>query len=413
VKERRFAMSFRKEIVIIGAGVIGCSIAYDLAKRGVPSQIIERDSIAARASGKSWAVFSYPPDFLEMQGQPTDCLFSTSEGSVLPWLELVWLGYHRLPDVALDLKETGGIDVGFSELPYIVVALTESEEKDCKALLSLIRSAGYYEAYWIDENGIRAIFPDISRRVRGGLALPYFQVEPYQYTLGLAQAAERRGANFRQGEVVGFRRQGSKVTSAILATGTEVEADVFILAVGPWSGQVTSRLEKGIPVVINREQCLRVEIPKRLPPYALQLATGNALIPKINGSIILGYAGRTDLQTNFDVSLTTEEGKNKILEDIVDLLPSLLEAKITEHRGDFECWSPPPNRIQPVIGRLPEWDNAYIATRFGTMGMMMSLGAGQVMADLIIAEGRIPDRLRTMMEVLSPARQSGITRTGN
>jgi len=404
-------MSFRKEIVIIGAGVIGCSIAYDLAKRGVPSQIIERDSIAARASGKSWAVFSYPPELLGLQGQPTDRLFSTSEGSLFPWLELVWLGYHRLPDVVLDLKETGGIDVGYGELSYILVALTESEEKDCKALLSLIRSTGYHEGYWVDENDLRAIFPDISRRVRGGLALPYFQVEPYQYTLGLAQAAEKRGANFRQGEVVSFRCQGSMVTSAILATGTEVEADVFILALGPWSGQGTSRLGKEIPVVINREQCLRVEIPKRLPPYALQLDAGNSVIPKVNGSIILGYAGITDLQTNFDVSLTTEEVKSKIVEDAVDLLPSLLEAKITEYRGDFECWSPPPNRIQPVIGRLPEWDNAYIATRFGTMGMMMSLGAGQLMADLVIAEGRLPDRVKTMMEVLSPARVDTLTKS--
>jgi len=76
---------------------------------------------------------------------------------------------------------------------------------------------------------------------------------------------------------------------------------------------------------------------------------------------------------------------------------------LIEHRGDFEGWAPAPNNIQPVIGRLQEWDNAYIAARFGTLGMMLSLGAGQVMADLIIGEGRIPDRVKNMMEVLSPA----------
>lgn len=62
----------QKEVVIIGAGVIGCSIAYHLAQRGVPSQIIESDSIAARASGKSWAVFAYPPRYLGFEGQPPD-----------------------------------------------------------------------------------------------------------------------------------------------------------------------------------------------------------------------------------------------------------------------------------------------------------------------------------------------------
>jgi glycine/D-amino acid oxidase-like deaminating enzyme len=92
-----------------------------------------------------------------------------------------------------------------------------------------------------------------------------------------------------------------------------------------------------------------------------------------------------------------------LLTDALDLLPTLNEAKLVEQRGDFEGWSPPPRRIQPVLGRLPEWDNVYIATRFGTLGMMMSLGAGRVMADLIIAGGRVPVRFKNMMGVLSPA----------
>jgi len=130
-----------KEVVIIGAGVIGCSIAYHLARQGVPSQIIERDSIAARASGKSWAVFAYPPRVLAMEGKPSDQLFSMPEGGVRPWVELFWLGYHRLPDVVLDLKEKGGIDTRYGELTRIIIALSESEEES-----SYIRKlAGRYQ----------------------------------------------------------------------------------------------------------------------------------------------------------------------------------------------------------------------------------------------------------------------------
>ncbi|HSB71217.1 MAG TPA: hypothetical protein VLT62_17965, partial [Candidatus Methylomirabilis sp.] len=72
-------------------------------------------------------------------------------------------------------------------------------------------------------------------------------------------------------------------------------------------------------------------------------------------------------------------------------------------RGDLECWSPPPRRIQPVLGRHPAWDNVYIATRFGTLGMMMSLGTGRVMAELILAGGHAPPRFKKMLEVLRPA----------
>jgi len=183
---------------------------------------------------------SRPAQLCRRHNITSSVLFSAPEGGVRPWLELVWLSYYRLPDITLDLKERGGINIGYSELPWIRVALTESEEKDYRDLLSLIRGAGYYEGSWLEADDIKAIFPNVNPRARGGLVLPYHQVEPYEYTLGLAQAAEKMGANIRHGDAVGFRKQGAKVTSVILATGTEVEADVVVLAMGVWSGQGTS-----------------------------------------------------------------------------------------------------------------------------------------------------------------------------
>jgi len=393
----------QRAIAIIGAGAIGCSIAYHLAKRGVPSQVIERESIAARASGKSWAVFAYPPRFLGLEGQPQEQLFSMPAGSVSPWLELIWLGYHRLPDVALELRESTGIDIGYGALGWVRLALSEIQEEAHREALASLRSQGHHEGYWMEAPDLKALFPDITPQARGGLVLPYLQVEPYRYTLGLAQAAEKLGAQFRQGDVIGFRRQGTRTVAAILASGVEVAADVFVLATGPWSGRSTSWLGRELPILVNREQCVRMEVSRRLPPYGLTAPNGQTIVPKVNGDVILGHAGMPDLQTTLDVRLTTEEAKMLLLKDAVELLPSLGEAKLVEQRGDLECWSPPPRRIQPVLGRLPEWDNVYVATRFGTLGMMMSLGTGLVTAELVIGGGHAPGRFRRMLEVLSPA----------
>jgi len=357
------------------------------------------DSIANRASGKSWAVWSYPAHFLEIGSQATEQFFSMPVESVCPWLQLLWVGYYKLPDVALELKELGGVDVGYGELPFIMVAFTEDEEKTFKALLPFLREHGYYEGYWMEESDLKSLYPGINPLARGGAVLPYLQVEPYRYTLGLAQAAEKMGAIFRQGEAVGFRHQGSKITSATLATGTEVEGDVFVVAMGPWSGRGASCLGREMPITLNREQCLRMEVAENFPPYALVSSAGGTIIPKVDGSVILGNSGGFDLQQSFDVSLITEKAKMTLIENAIEILPSLSEAKLVEHRGDFEGWSPPPNTIQPVIGRMPDWDNAYIATRFGTLGMMMSLGTGRVMAELIINGGKPPARFKTMMDV--------------
>jgi heterodisulfide reductase subunit A-like polyferredoxin len=61
VMKQSLKMSKKHEIVILGAGAVGCSIAYHLAKKGIRSTIIEKEAIGSRASGKAWAVISYPP----------------------------------------------------------------------------------------------------------------------------------------------------------------------------------------------------------------------------------------------------------------------------------------------------------------------------------------------------------------
>jgi glycine/D-amino acid oxidase-like deaminating enzyme len=61
---RRPAISTRKDVIVVGAGVIGCSIAYHLGRRGISTCIVDRESIATRASGKAWAVFTYAPALL-------------------------------------------------------------------------------------------------------------------------------------------------------------------------------------------------------------------------------------------------------------------------------------------------------------------------------------------------------------
>ena len=69
-------MSTRKDVIVVGAGVIGCSIAYHLGRRGVSTCIVDRESIATRASGKAWAVFTYAPAMLAYE----KCVTTPSEG---------------------------------------------------------------------------------------------------------------------------------------------------------------------------------------------------------------------------------------------------------------------------------------------------------------------------------------------
>lgn len=73
-----------------------------------------------------------------------------------------------------------------------------------------------------------------------------------------------------------------------------------------------------------------------------------------------------------------------------------------EHRGDILSYGPDPIYQKPVIGPLSGWHNGYVATRFGGMGMVLSVGTGLIMADLI-ANNQVPYYARHLLDYLSPA----------
>jgi len=397
----------QSDVVIIGAGAIGCSIAYHLGKRGMRATVVERESIGTRASGKAWAVISYPPTLLaeeEMHQAVEDPAVvdpgAMPEGqSIADWHYLFSSSYERMPDLALEIAERGGIDVEYGESPNTLL-LTEADldQAGREALLAPYIRAGGTETGWLDATQLREVFPSLSPEWRAGITNPEGQVEPYKYTLGLAQAAEQLGANMKQGEAVGFETQGDRVTGLLLASGEILSGDHFVIAAGPWSRPIASQLGVDIPMRMLMAECIRVEVPGGLPFQTL-VAGDYWIIPKLNGEVILGpYVGSMSPRETYDNSLN-EELKLKALTECAAILPALEEAKLLEHRGDLLTMPAEAPFEKPTLGRLPEWRNGYVATHFGGLGINMSPAAGELMAELI-ATGKPPLRAARTLDHL-------------
>jgi len=407
-------MSKVKDVIVIGAGAIGCSTAYHLGRRGILAQVVDRESIAVRASGKAWAVFTYAPLWVAgedcitrpeeaAEGAPVDVGKTVPGVSVADWLFLHSASYDRMAEFAIELTERGGVDPEYCETPStrLMTARELEDRGGPQAVMEPIRAAGGVEADWIDGDALRAIFPSLNSVYAGGVVYPNGQVEPYRFSLSMAQAAEKLGAEFVQGEVVEFATQGDRITGVRLASGTELQADAVVLATGPWIGKLSAML--GCPIACRPvfSECLRVTMPGDFPLHGL--GAGDIwIVPKKNGEVILATYGVKDFvdRPDFDASLS-EETKLAALEGAAEVLPVLEDATIVEHRGDLLAMAPTPPYQKPVMGRFPGWRNAYVAARFGGDGVCMSPATGELMAELIDT-AQAPLRARHLFECLAP-----------
>jgi len=366
-------MPFR-DVAIIGGGVAGCSIAYHLAEKGLGSLIIERDAVASQASGKAWGVISPPENILlYMEGS------IYLKGSMLPCVPLSGEGLRRFPILAQELKEKTALDIEYSELPIIRAVFNEEDAESIKKRALELAKDGF-NIEWLEAEDVRKYAPGIAPGVLGGTYLPGHQVEPYRYTFALLQAAESKGATVKQAEALGFRCEKSRATSLILDNG-EVQADVFVLAMGPWTAQATSWLGCSLPMSVLRDQCLVVQPRAELPLYRISspLSDGVAIVPKVGGKVILGRV--THEEVDFDAT-PTESFKIEAMEAAIETMPALEDALLLEHRVGLEASQP--SGGLPLLGRLPHFDNIYIATWLSIFGIQWSAAVGRIIADLIV-----------------------------
>lgn len=397
-------MSTHKDIIIVGGGVIGCSIAYHLGKRGITSTIIERESIGARASGKAWAVISYPGTMMLFEkDEPENSLFSTAGvESFYHWNDLFSETYYRLEDIAIDLKNLGGMDIELGRGPIDALAFSEEACEFLKAAHKDLIAEGFYEMVWVEPADVKAVYPTINPSLLGGIRVPVYQVNAYKYTLGYAQAAEKMGAKIRQGNVVGFGSKSGRITSVKLETGKEIFADTVVIAMGPWSCEGTRWLGKELPVQLLLESCLIVKMPKHPPLHGFSDGI-TCFVPRVvEGEVIIGCPGLPHLRQDHWGTALSEEHKMELLTGAINMYPDVEEAEIVEYRGDLQGWAPKRPHAKPVLGRIPEWENGYTAFRFGTLGMCQSAAAGRIMAHMIDT-GEAPINNAEMMKSVDPA----------
>ena len=347
------------DVVIVGGGIVGIATAYFLGRAGVRSTVVERDAVGSHASGFAFGGLSP----LAGSGIPGPAFAVAAEGMRL----------HR--ELSQSLPQETGVNTEYRDTPNLALAFTEREVQHAKAGLAWQQAQRGYDVRWVEADQVQDIDRRISHKALGGVYVEgTAHVEPYRFVLALTHAAEKLGATIRHGTVTGIKRTGHRARGVLLENG-EIECNHVVLAVGPWSGAVSSWLDVPIEVRPLKGQILRLRAPGAPFPCSVGWE-GNYFATKPDGLL---WAGTTEEEAGFDAQPTTE-GRDQIMASLLKVVPSMADAQLVHQTA---CLRPLSTDGLPVLGSVPGSEGVYVATGAGRKGILLGPAMGRITADLI------------------------------
>lgn len=352
------------DVIIIGGGVIGCSIAYHLSVAGLRCTVLERDNIASGASGVAAGMLTVSIEHL-LAG---------------PQFELGIESLKIYPETLKAVHEASGIDPEYVTAGSLRLAFTEQEEHGLRALIPAMK--GYLEIDWVLGEDVLKTEPNLSPRIRGAVYTPgERQVRAARITQAYAQAAASDGrVSFQLGALVaGLTYQGQRVTGVRMADGSHMTADHVVLAAGAWSGAIAETIGAMVPVRPVRGQIITLyKVPR--PVRMCVFSPWGYLTPKVDGTVLLGA---TYEEAGYDLRVTAA-GIEGLLAGLPEFAPGLAEAEVRELRVGLRPGTPDE---APILGPVPGWEGITLATGHFRSGILLSPITGKLIAELI-AEGK-------------------------
>lgn len=348
------------EIVIVGAGVMGCALAWALAERGVKVVVLERAIPGAEASSAAGGI-------LGAQAEPH------SEG---PLLGLALAARALWPAWAEALEEQSGVALGYRRCGLLRVAFAEDELAGLAEIRAWQQAAGL-ELLTLSGDEVRALEPQLSPAVLQGLYFPGDGVvDAQRLPAALAAAAERAGARLVQGgEVTGLVLEGERV-AGVRTRGMTLRGDRVVLCAGAWTSQVPG--VAGLPPVEPVRGQLAVVQGRPRGLGRVVFGGGGYLVPRADGRVLIGS---TMERAGFDKSVTLG-GLGHLCGVGLRLLPALAEAAVVQQWAGLRPATPDG---LPVIGPCgPE--GLYVLSGHFRNGVLLTPISARLMAQRLLGE---------------------------
>ena len=348
-------------VVIVGGGVSGCAIAWNLAKEGVKDIVVlEKDTLSNGSTGRCGAG-------VRMQwGAKRNCQ-----------LALFSIEFFEKANEILEYER----DIEFDQSGYLIVAANEKEAEQFKKNVALQNSLGIDSKYLTPDEA-RMIVPhiDTSQFLAATFCHRDGHLNPFHTTEAYAQAAERLGVRiFKHTEVTGIELDKGSIQAVETSRG-RIATPIVVNAAGGWSKGIGAMAGVDIPIFVQRHQIL---VTEPLEPVLKPMVMGfsyNIYIQQVpHGSIIMG---RSDNSEPRDLRVTPGwRFMEEMTKTCGKLLPYLRSAKILRQWAGHYCNT---EDAQPIYGPVPGVEGLYLALGFSGHGLMLRMAIGQLITVMIL-----------------------------
>ena len=353
------------DVLIIGGGVIGCSIAYHLTKRGCRNVVVvERNTIGSGSTAKAAGGFRQQ--------------FSYETNVRLAMYSINFFEhFHERLELPPDAE---GVD--FHQIGYLFLLSTPEAFTTFERSAALQQRLGLpVEVLTPEQVGSRWPWLSVHDLVGATYCPTDGYGRPHNVMQAFATQAQRLGASFVEGaEVSAITRKAARIMTVETNQGSFSPGSVIICA-GPWSGELGRLAGVEIPVQPLRRMCFVTDPFDAIPqdaPMTIEMPNTFHFRPEGAGFML----GTSDQHEPYGFHTTMRwEWLERVMEDAAKRVPVLEQAKI--HHGWAGLYETSPDH-NAILGPIPGVENLLVATGFSGHGVMQSPATGMIMSEFIL-----------------------------
>ena len=364
-------MSKGYDVIIIGGGVIGCSVAHSLSERGHSVAVFEKGTISGEASKAAAGLLGVQAEWNEYD----------------PLFELARKSRALFPKLAARLREKTGIDIAYEEKGIYRIAENEEEAKRLEHIMKWQLQTGE-ETHLLSGEQLREQEPELALHIISALYCPKDgHVIAPELTRALAHSAALSGTAIYEGtEVIEILQEQDRVTGVVTTEGT-FSCSKVIVASGAWSTNFLQNFHSTWGTYPIMGEMVSVKSYKPLLKAPI-FQDGFYVVPKRGGQYLIGA---TVKQHTYNKTVCAKSIAY-LMERAFRLVPALQQA---EWDTAWAGLRPQSNHGMPYMGEHPEVAGLYACAGHYRNGILLSPITGEYMADLI--EGK---HVQSLLETL-------------